>query len=401
MMKVDVIFSESLNSIIGPVQTLKRINRNRPFFHENGFDLTIFTNDNISNAKIGSADTNNRNYLIRRLKGVTRWLALHSFIYSAIRLPLYFRMPQKLIDYYLSLGREAGVLVFHSVFDCYCFMKTAKTWKAKIVLFIHADSANFKMLFKYFPKAKGTFMEHWLNVRANWVYDRIDRVVSISKIGKTNFENEFEQLKGKISLVVNGIDDLDDKQIEEVQEIKANKELESIRLICSGSINGRKGQWIIIDALTRLPRQNQSRFELHLLGVGPEKLELEERVKQKGLKNIYFEGYVENSQIYKYLASSDIYVLMSDNEGLPLSIIEALRCGLPVISTPVSGIPEVVINGFNGLLIERDVNALAKVLNTIDNYDWKSMAVNSRELFEKQYTFERMRKDYLEMLKAL
>lgn len=52
--------------------------------------------------------------------------------------------------------------------------------------------------------------------------------------------------------------------------------------------------------------------------------------------------------MYKHLAQADIFVLLSENEGLPISIIEAMRAGLAIISTNVSGIPELVSND-NGL----------------------------------------------------
>jgi glycosyltransferase involved in cell wall biosynthesis len=64
----------------------------------------------------------------------------------------------------------------------------------------------------------------------------------------------------------------------------------------------------------------------------------------------------------------------------------------------VSGIPEVVIEGKNGILLNPSVDDLVTVLNNIDNYDWINMGHESRKLFEEYYTFPRMRNDYLNML---
>ena len=89
---------------------------------------------------------------------------------------------------------------------------------------------------------------------------------------------------------------------------------------------------------------------------------------------------------------------MSNNEGLPISIIEAMRAGLPVISTNVSGIPEQIEPLYNGLLIEPSVDELVKVLNNLPQYDWKSMGENSRKRFEKEFTFKQMMNSYCDML---
>ena len=88
---------------------------------------------------------------------------------------------------------------------------------------------------------------------------------------------------------------------------------------------------------------------------------------------------------------------MSQLEGLPISIIEALRSGLPIISTNISGIPELLRND-NGVLIDPDIDQLVTVLENLDDYNWDSMGKRSRELFESYYSFKRMRTNYLQML---
>lgn len=104
--------------------------------------------------------------------------------------------------------------------------------------------------------------------------------------------------------------------------------------------------------------------------------------------------------MYKHLAQADIFVLLSENEGLPISIIEAMRAGLAIISTNVSGIPELVSND-NGLLIRPDAEQLAEILFNSEKYNWKQMGENSRQLYERKFTFERMKMDYVNMIKSL
>ena len=139
------------------------------------------------------------------------------------------------------------------------------------------------------------------------------------------------------------------------------------------------------------------------VGDGLDKPRLMTQVEKYGLTNhVIFVGSVPNNEVYKYQAQSNISVLISKLEGLPLALLEGLRSGTALISTNVSGIPEVVHNGENGILINYSQKELNDVFNNLDKYDWDSMGKVSRKMFEDYYNFPRMREDYIKMLqKAL
>ena len=88
---------------------------------------------------------------------------------------------------------------------------------------------------------------------------------------------------------------------------------------------------------------------------------------------------------------------MSQNEGLPISIIEAMRAGMPIISTRISGIPELVKEEYNGFLLNPDSRELVELLKKLPLYDWEQMGINSRKRFEKEFTFSRMEKEFCDM----
>jgi glycosyltransferase involved in cell wall biosynthesis len=98
--------------------------------------------------------------------------------------------------------------------------------------------------------------------------------------------------------------------------------------------------------------------DLHLVLVGSgsgQYLSCEEKlrtyVEENNLsQHVTFTGYVEN--VEEYLKASDCFVLPSRSEGLPLSLIEAMACGLPSIATTVGGIPDVVMDWENGVLVD-------------------------------------------------
>ena len=407
MTKVDVIFSANLNSIVGPVQTLKRIISNHSFFEQNGYDLTVFTLDNldgtktIQSVKVQDVAKTSSSKFVKKVKEIARFFAQHSFLYGALRIKILLSAPSGFIQHYLSLKREPEIIVFHYIFDCYNYLKQNKNTKAKIVLFVHADSTKNSMLLEYFPHVKGTSVERKLDKISEYVMNNVDRVISISKIAATYFVRERPQLESKIGTVVNGIDDISSEQLAFVKESKGKPYNKKYRLISCGSINGRKGQWIVIEALKKLPAEIRNEIEYTIVGDGPQRITLEEDVIKSGLQNVRFVGSVPNMDVYKYLAGANIAILMSNNEGLPLSLIEALRCGLAGISTRVAGIPEVVVDRYNGVLIEPDVDQLYEILLHLGDYDWEEMGHKSRILFEEQYTFERMKKDYLGILESL
>jgi glycosyltransferase involved in cell wall biosynthesis len=91
--------------------------------------------------------------------------------------------------------------------------------------------------------------------------------------------------------------------------------------------------------------------------------ELKKFVKAKGLEeSIYFAGEVDN--VHEYLQASDIFVLPSEEDAFPLALVEAMACGLPVISTPVGGIKEIITDRQNGLLVQaRDFQQLYQVIS--------------------------------------
>ncbi len=106
-------------------------------------------------------------------------------------------------------------------------------------------------------------------------------------------------------------------------------------------------------------------WQLMLAGDGPQKTEMEQLSLQLGLRDrVVFTG--DTDQVESLLASSDIFVLSSKFESLPLSIIEAMRARLPVIASDVGGVSELVTDGVTGFLVPRsDTDSLAKRLQQL------------------------------------
>lgn len=213
--------------------------------------------------------------------------------------------------------------------------------------------------------------------------------VAISKEIQYMMTEEYK-LKNKAELIYNPVD---------VDKFYKNSEkYEGISLITAGRLSKEKNQKLLIDAVKILSQEYQN-FSLRILGDGPLRDELMAYVQNNELdKIVHFEGNV--SHVEDYFSKSDIFVLTSSYEGLPLVILEAMAAQLPIVSTNVGGIKDIVTN--NGILVNSGnvndlVNALKKLiedkslrkklgdnsLKNVQKYDSGIIANQYIELYEK------------------
>lgn len=140
-------------------------------------------------------------------------------------------------------------------------------------------------------------------------------------------------------------------------------------LVCVGSFRPVKGHEVLVDACARLARR-ATRFACHLIGEGPLAEAVKGRVEALGLaESFVFHGPRTRDEVRAILQDADVAVCPSvrtpqgHREGIPVALMEAMACGLPVIASRLSGIPELVIDGETGILIEPgDSGALAEAL---------------------------------------
>ncbi|ULT56208.1 glycosyltransferase family 4 protein [Neobacillus drentensis] len=119
---------------------------------------------------------------------------------------------------------------------------------------------------------------------------------------------------------------------------------------------------------------------------------IQKLLREKGIeKNVIFPGWVRNKEKDRLLRESDIFFLPSYNEGMPMSILDAMGYGLPIVSTNVGGIPKIVHNGENGYVCEPgDIqafsNAIIKIL--MNEEIRKKYGESSVEIVKQGYSFE-------------
>jgi glycosyltransferase involved in cell wall biosynthesis len=227
-----------------------------------------------------------------------------------------------------------------------------------------------------------------------WLLSLItDRVICISDI-VNRFANETQRINAKKLITIhNGMDS--EYAVSEKRISGLRKKLDipaDHSVICTiAHMEEHKGIKYLLESASLLL---QSRNDVSFLIVGEGTLKEDLRklcVVLKIEKNVIFAG--ERSDIPEILSLSDIFVLPSLREGLPLTILEAMACGKPVIATNVGGIPEVVKDGVSGILVSpKDPEDLHSAMNELlDNREkLKKMGYNGKRVCNESFDSKTM-----------
>jgi colanic acid/amylovoran biosynthesis glycosyltransferase len=123
------------------------------------------------------------------------------------------------------------------------------------------------------------------------------------------------------------------------------------RIITVARLAPEKGQFVLLDAVAELHRLGMN-VAVDLVGTGPARAELEQRVASLGLSSAFtFHGSKTPAEVAALLNAADVFCLPSFAEGLPVSIMEAMAIGIPVVATAINGTPELVEDGRTGRLV--------------------------------------------------
>ena len=121
-------------------------------------------------------------------------------------------------------------------------------------------------------------------------------------------------------------------------------------LLCVGRLSEEKGQALLLESIAALSAQGL-RMRLHLVGDGPDRRWLEDFTEQLGItSSVIFEGWIDEAKLMSLYSTTDIFVLSSLAEGIPMVLIEAMALEKPCVAPRIAGIPELIDDGVDGLL---------------------------------------------------
>ncbi|MBU0627546.1 glycosyltransferase family 4 protein, partial [Patescibacteria group bacterium] len=172
-------------------------------------------------------------------------------------------------------------------------------------------------------------------------------------------------------------------------------------LVTTSRLSLKNGVDDLIRSLTFLPET----FKALIVGEGEDGEKLLSLVQEKNLKNrVLFLGRKDHNDLPKILQSADIFVRPSLSEGLGNSFLEAMAAGLPIIGTPVGGIPDFLVDRETGVFCKvRDPESIAKaVIRIVKNPDFKEKIVKNGEiLVNKCYSWNDVAQKIDSLLKML
>lgn len=179
-----------------------------------------------------------------------------------------------------------------------------------------------------------------------------------------------------------------------------------MRILTVGRLVEKKGYMVTLKALATL--SSRVEFEYHIIGGGPLEGVIRETIDEYGLAGkVILHGVMSADAVRVHMTQADIFVLASheaengDCEGLPVSLMEAMASGLPVVTTYHSGIPELVDHDRTGFLArEKDVDDLSSQIEKLASHltDWSSVAHQARNKVEREYDNKKNIRKFLEFL---
>lgn len=188
--------------------------------------------------------------------------------------------------------------------------------------------------------------------------------------------------KNKLITIHNGISDISD----EFKKKEFSKD--KLKIVMISRFCPQKDPYTLINAVNQLNRKGVN-IELDLFGYGEELDRVLSMIKDTNCSNIRYRG--EISDVTPILKDYDVYALISNWEGLPIGIIEAMRAGLPILVSDIGGNSECI--SFNGYLVKRqDVNDCKEKIERIISPEiaLKMLGQKSRKLYEENFNVIKM-----------
>lgn len=396
MKKVKIIFPGWIKAPNGAARFVFGLKNCVPDFAGQGVEFSTFTLDDVCGEVREFSDNDKikkRASLKDRFMGYAKYS--HLMTYVMIYLSGLRHSQRILKAFEESRGHEQPDLIhFQDLFTCYYYLKHRRDQKVSVYLTLHSNGSLWSMLEGYYPLFRSWLFGFMKRRVERVVLNGVDKLNFVADFPRRNFCRLYPAVSPQItSFVYNGIPDIEDRS-------KPLSSTNPIRLVCVGTLCNRKNQMGILHSLSRLTAGQQKLFSVTFVGEGPARDALEKWASTLSA-DIHFAG--NSSRVNDYLIKSDAFVLFSKDEGLPISIIEAMRCGLPILSTRIAGIPEMIVEGCSGYLTDVDERQLSDLFEKIliERPDWVKMGEESRRVYDEKFSQKAMILSYAKLWRGV
>jgi len=215
-----------------------------------------------------------------------------------------------------------------------------------------------------------------------WILAKSNHVVAVSEAVK-RYAESLGIDSAKVSVVPNTVD------TEKFCPSRENKRDDLVRVGFMGRLISNKGAQYLIEAAPQILRKF-SEVQFHIAGDGPMLRELTRRVNELGVDSAFrFLGVVPSN--VEFIQSCDILVRPSLTDGMPLTVLEAMACGLPNVATRVGGTPEILHDAETGYLVDPGSipQLVSRISRLVADADLRiEMGRRAREFVENYYSWE-------------
>ncbi len=175
-----------------------------------------------------------------------------------------------------------------------------------------------------------------------------------------------------------------------LEELPIKKEQGVVEIVSIGRLAYPKEYELLIESFAALPKMLQEQSRLRIVGGGPLHGALEKTIRRLGMETyIHLEREQRPEKVKELLHTADIFILLSKHEGFPMTILEAMSAGVPVIASRVGGIPEICTEGA-GITVPNEESAITGALKELIGSPSKRMQMGAiaRKQIEESFSEE-------------
>jgi glycosyltransferase involved in cell wall biosynthesis len=196
----------------------------------------------------------------------------------------------------------------------------------------------------------------FLRIFEEEMLERSNKIIAVSDFTRRELLQYYGIEENKIRVIHNGVDV--NKFKPATDKVRAKSELgfnpKDVAILSVGRLYARKGLFTLIESMPKVVKRfRNARFVISGKGLSNEVEKLRVHAQKLGVKdNIVFTGYFPDSKLPRLYNAADVFAFSTFYENFPFAVLEALSSGLPVVTTNVGGIPEMIDSGKNGFLVQ-------------------------------------------------
>jgi glycosyltransferase involved in cell wall biosynthesis len=225
------------------------------------------------------------------------------------------------------------------------------TWKGE------AEAIKGEPYSRLNPNEKFMVSFNWfLRIFESRMLERSSKIIAVSDFTRRELLQYYKVKEEKIRVIHNGVDINKFKPVSDKRKAKEELGLnpEDIAILSVGRLYARKGLFTLIESMPAVVRRfRNAKFVISGKGQSNEMKKLIAHAEKLGIRdNIIFTGYFPDKKLPRLYQAADVFAFSTFYENLPFAVLEALSTGLPVVTTYVGGIPEMIDSGKNGFLVQ-------------------------------------------------